>query len=445
MKRAFIVMVGVVVAVAVAWLGIRALTAYELLPEAKAWLAQPEAPVEDEHNLYLAIIGLGVGPDQDPIVDAARLVQDANAWIERQEVGNFKSAAQDDLDPFWSSPPVSPSESVGLLCDPSELTCVDWLRHNSLAEWVEENQLLLQRYGTLHLFEQYRETMLPSFHSPGSNVFTFMLVSKLHVAVATKRFLDGEHDAAIDMLYADLKLARLLANHAGSLVTKMAALALLRRDLQVLSHFASLVTGNSALFDPITPLTPSERSLRKALGYELRMSARMNRELLGNPDAFGDTAIPRWGIKRFFKPAHTLNLTYHLYAQWADLSELDAPEFARAATTIGTDPGEAVHWCDWIYNPIGVTILQLGAPTFGRFTGRAHDVDGLIGLVNLKIALKRAGIPESEAREFLQTNRQTFHSPYTVEPFQYDPETQELFFDGLNNEEESKRIAVLWP
>lgn len=435
-RRLRVILVVLVVIVALA-AGLLLIGDVDISPDARAWLEQERPKVSAQHNLHHALVGFQVGEGLDPAREGARLAQQFNS-----KLAAHLSRGVDvplGLDSYWETPALSPTAGVDSLCDVVRERCLETFAQQAerVADLGEQNNVLLERYDGMATLSHYRSTMTPDVRTPIPRFSAVLDIHRLRLAMLCVAASAGQEDA-FAALRRDLDFSRRMTEEADYLLVKMVGLALVRQNLMTVAELIDVVDPNAVA--PIVPLSQAERSLRASFRTELALSANLSRQLHENPRALEkDVQMPRWLSPRLFKPNHAINLSFELLRDLADTSELSAPELAAAWERLEhRQPDDYLSWTDYIRNPVGTILFQIAVPSGGGMMARAHDVDGLITLVNLKLAVRKAAVSADDLPAFLQ---QTPHvDPYHHQPIRWDKERRLLSFRSLTGDEVSVNV-----
>lgn len=228
----------------------------------------------------------------------------------------------------------------------------------------------------------------------------------------------------------------LLAN-GNELMDKMVGVSGLWTDLQFLSELvlaqdleaSELLIAKSLL----QPLTANELNIGAIFESEQRT---LHRELnRGAQSIIYDYGIGGHGIRWLLQKNATLNLYYRQVATrslaWSKLSALEFAAAMQSPDKVqqSAAKGSMINlWPSTLYNFGGKFVLPWFDLHPEDYIGRVHDLNGLIRLVKLQLALESKGTATIQG--FLQTTNLT--DPYTGTAMSFDADTRWLEFDCLD-------------
>ncbi len=417
-----------------------------LLPEAAAFGDFSREQVTQEDNAYFTMIGLYARSDADPHQRGVEIVNTINARLASSEAINIEETHPDTLigaDRLYFKGDGWP------FCNGEAKRCLPLYRQKRKAihRAVTENQILLSRYAKLYRYAHFKETIrdtLVSIYPNYANSAYYTVLAKTGLQAA-----QGRTGLAVIALEQDTVFWRRVLRDGRQLVSKMVALARVKRNMELLSEIVATqqldATAQSAVERMLAPLTLKERNLRDAIRTEYAISA----DLLKNPftrysQYVAEEDRPAWGAVLFIKISSffyqrnaTINMTYRQHRKLADLAGLPAREFVpRLRELQAQDEARlaAPYRWDYVYNPAGKVLFAMGAPTaviYGHYMGRAHNLDGLMRLVAVQLTMKQQRIADHAVKGFLEKLDDSYRDPYTGAPLRWDPDKRALYFEGM--------------
>jgi hypothetical protein len=336
-------------------------------PQAKAWLAEPEASADSA--AYYQLLGLDAPAGQEPQAVGRRLVQAHRHW-----------RAQHDLTESMAAVDSQRIELPGAeLCALGEGNCLQQLREDraALAELLVRHGELLRRYEQLLALDDYSSLSQPSMDEPLANFTTLDRANRLRAAQALALALDGRGDEALAALQQDVRLLRGWLARADSLILKMMLARQLGNDLDVIAalHRAGLLPPPSAQ----PALSEAERSLEAPMRREFALVGSGLLTLVGDPQAAAELGASRWWLRWIYKPHMTVNDSLPDYLRAAANSRLETAAFVRTVKL--PSRSERSIWRG-MRNPVGAILGGIAMPDFNKYLARLHDLDAKLALFN---------------------------------------------------------------
>jgi hypothetical protein len=316
-------------------------------------------------------------------------------------------------------------------CGVAEAGCVARLAAEPAALRAElaTHAVLLERYRRVIRYAELKPPVQPSFYESFPAYGHILDGHKLQLLAIVAGHVAGERARVYATLREDMEHLRRHLRTAHSLLTKMVALSLLARDLDLLPYLSP--TGAPV----VPPLNAVERSLEPALIREFGSLMNFHRQLTEHPasiDAAMDGGLQGWLLRTLLRPNMSLNQLFPYYRAIAGLSRADAAEFNRVVTT---DPPRVQT--GFSLRNIGGSILNsIAAPDLMPYLARLHDVDAKIALLNAALALDQASWAE------VMTGTRILEAVNPYAPAQrprLDRETGALCFDGPLPDELNRR------
>jgi hypothetical protein len=408
----------------------------KLDPQAAAVGAPRASAVPDADNGYHALLAMGADDGADGAAYAA-------AWL-----AEARAAARENRPEKHAE---SRRAKRAVLCDATQASCLSEVRakggeiKGQLDTYAED----LQRYEKLIAFKRYEEVLdypmrvvsaLPSY----GPVIGAQKAWLLRAALAIE---EGNLDAALDVLERDLAFQRAMLEGARTLIGKMSAAAAYTRDLALVADLLRQRGGDLApqaprLRDMLQPMSAAALRISPALETEFAMS----RDVLPDPVAnTGDGRQASLGerlvVRVFYKPNATINRAYRQHAASAAAASTPAAGIKAAFASAGQSVGEMGVW-DYINNPVGNILLRVGAPGFGEYAYRLHDLDAYNRLVGLRVEMIGAGVGAEGAANHLAASAPRFHDPYTQKPMRWDAEKRHIYFEAQSSFSKRRKEGV---
>jgi hypothetical protein len=388
-------------------------------------LGQPVTPgVPEAQNGYPALIAMGAA-------DGADAASHARAWL-----AETRAAARENR-------PVSEVQVVRAkrpdLCDAAQTSCLAAVtdKTDEVAAQLEAYREDLQRYENLLAYRAYEEILdyplrldsrIPSYGFMGSAQRAYLVRAALAVQA-------GKIDDALSAVEQDMAFQRVMLVGARTLIGKMVAAANYTRDL---AFVADLLQTSNADLEPFAPrLTEMLKPIPPAA---LRMDAVFDTEFgltkqsfthLGtgrSPGFWGWTQrLAESGTRFFYKPNATINKAYAGHLQQVALARNSPAVLARMEQSPAPAP-EALHFWDYLDNPIGKIMLQIAAPSFASYALRLHDLDAYNRLMGLGAEIIAADVGAEGVANFVAQSDARFYDPYTGRPMAWDAASKQLSF-----------------
>lgn len=395
-------------------------------------------PIADEHNAFVYMMGFAVAPGEDPRTTGARRI----AWMQ-QATSETPLDPQDD--PFGKPPDLREGRHPAIkefieACGPRGSDCDDTFLGSAdvFEHWIAAEPWLLDRYQTLIAHAGWRETTpldvgLPSysFVADGQRLLLLQALDLAH---------RGDHAAVRSLLEKDIRFWREVLKSADTLLTKIVALAALKRHLRwgnlVLRQFAH---SDALLAMPMqwdVAITDAERSLRRCMAGEWIFTSETLRKA---GTEFWDGDAPDLGkaiLNRSFAPLYqyqdSINALALIHEAQAPL--LDAPiagyenAMLHASATI-EQLQEEVFAVNSPYNFAGKYIFSEGSYDFSSYGRRVSDLEGIRRAAVLTVRLRAQGVDLVDVVPALATA--PLRNPYDDQPFAWDLDRNAIVFVGL--------------
>lgn len=420
-----------------------------LIPELEAILAPMQKPTE-QGNAYYAVWGLTATADKDIIQTGTRLVE---RYYQNRDINGFDELTAEDR--------IELLGAVGL----DEEWKVNYSHCNSRREYgclarmlveLQSNpaedpriQLMLDRHDLIMEMPVFENHGVLTFASPLPAYSLIMTLSKIRLAQSA---MADSPVAFLTQLKKEMHFWKMLSTHGSELIDKMVGVAGLWTDMQFLSEYLadhplseSEVLMAEAL---LRPLTPDELNVGQAFDAEQR-SVYQELSTMGLTNSGMDFGLGSHITGWLVQPNATSNTYYLRFAALLQhLSSLPASEFviamqAEKESRKGDDLDHGHYdllnlWPSSLYNFGGKLFLSWLGGNYSDYIGRVHDINGMIGLVELQLALQSIEVESIE--NFLETTQ--FVDPYTGGPMDFEPEGRWLQFVCLEPGQSSCRIKL---
>ncbi|MES2353308.1 MAG: hypothetical protein V4568_02720 [Pseudomonadota bacterium] len=360
------------------------------------------------------------------------------------------------------------TENILSACDKERGGLIDCIVQNrsQIEKMLSDNQTLLDRYQA---FLNYTQFSQPLLNEGESTPIPFVDLQRVKLALWAKSILlikDGKAAEGLDLLHRDTQFWRMLLTQSDNLLTHMVAVTLLRKQYELLSRIVAefpqmAAAEKNKLLQMIAPLSIQELSFRRALAGELQLVAHALTQLdqtnscadSSGKDCTNATAAANWSLTNpmwrktpLYRHNATLNLQAGLLEQWAGFSELPATKIAKQKESFSQSlekeykptTGSGMR----VYNYIGKQFVATGFADVSAYFLKAHDLNGLLRLINLQIQITSLGLPDERIGPFLQTSDSEFTNPYTGEAMIWDAKERTLSFPAQGRKDAGE-IAVM--
>ena len=410
-----------------------------LTPAAARLLAPPALPVSDAPNAYYVLLGMDA-PDGEDAQAAGRRIR---AEIDRQFREN---PARTD----YSQPPYNKaicSSWYDTACSWSQFRCPWRTRVDCVAfyltakprmlQGMAEQAVLRQRYRQFSQIPVFVEPLRHSAQEPWPNDSALMQAAEMRLVEAVLACDSGDLAAGAQILVQEIRVHRRLLADSSQIITKMMAVALLRRDYAVLSnaieHWPPLAR-QTALTEAWQPLQAREYDMRREIESDAAGKANLLYQALQTPARSGKF------LDRLYAHFGLPNATVNTLARWTaenvrsaegDPSTADARHRA-AIDRMSKEASQVAPYASWrfIRNPEGKTLLLMTHIDWTAYAERIYDLDGYIRLVALQAALQRDGVPLAQVAGYVQRAGPDLRNPYDRQPMQWDAARSMLSFEG---------------
>jgi hypothetical protein len=269
---------------------------------------------------------------------------------------------------------------------------------------------------------------------------------KLHLLAARQQALAGNAGAVRDLLESDLVFWREVLASSDLLISKMIAVAAVRRNF-ALGNLALRELPPSLADAAVPPswrqpLTVAERSLARALGGEWHiMGATLQLAMAPGVPATGlDRRMGDRLLRPLFKLQATRNLLAARMVHLAALSELPYAELGSALVHVSPPQDDTPLWRR-AYNPVGAVIDSSGtASAYADYVARSSDLEGQRRAALLVATLRGAGVTDEGAAAAVRSAAE--RSPYDGTPFQWDAAGGWVVFHGMEQGERGRHALL---
>lgn len=437
------VVLGVVLAVIALYGVLWAINARDQAPSAQVQAFHAERArrpaLADADNAFVYLSGMDAAKGEDPQqVGAARIERQASAAGPRtpalpgaeRALRTTRSPAVQQLASICSQDAKACAEALPI----SDATLTQWLA--SEGGWLERYRALIQHAGWRDSDAADIALVLPPYPYALDG-------QQLLLLQAWQRARARDAAAAQALLDSDLRFWRRVLRDSDLLVSKNIAAAAIRR------HFVlgNLVLREQAIAAPAAwqvPFTAQERSLRRALGGELRLAEHLSDSALASlPPA--ETSLERVSNALqapFFKRQATLNLLAERYDALAAASEAPLTQLPQQLARVrerDTGPG----WT-WAYNPFGRTLVYVGGfpQTYGDYLCKIADLEGLRRAALTAAELRARGQDSAGMSAALASA--SLRDPYTEGSLRWVDAQRAIGFDARYTANDRPALQIIY-
>ncbi|HEX5055648.1 MAG TPA: hypothetical protein VFX02_04035 [Gammaproteobacteria bacterium] len=379
----------------------------ELDAEAAAWLQRANDSQDTESNGYYFLTGIIAAPEEDPLT-AGRAIHEAYLQAERKFLNGELKFGEFMKHEYYPPGRQLPEPEGDYYCRLREAGCFKRLANNPavLRDELKTHAVLLERYLRYRRFEFIKKLAQPAMHEPFFSYGHILRGQKLLQFRIILDNLSANREGALRLLHEDIRHTRRHLAASFTLIDKMINLNRLAEDLDLLFE----IEQPGASRESVPPLTAQERSLEAAMVNEFGSISNYLKHLDHYSESEDSTLYSALTVATL-KPNMSLNALLPYYRAVSALSLADATEFSRAVETglpkmeIGFNLRNIGGWAFTDYD----------SPSLTEYSGRLHDVDCKITLINGVLAGKGTDIA----------------NPYDPEQRPHlDKATQALCFDG---------------
>jgi len=399
----------------------------DLIPEAVKVINYTPKAIEPKDNGYYHLLGLFSEKDKDPVVKGQEIIQQAKVLYQAHKDSQSGILFLEDIK---EARVVIPDVSHEL-CSSIDRACINDAKNriSDFKKVSEENKLLIERYRQVYQFDQYRETILVT---PSTDILKIHKIALTDIAL---KWVKGEKESALMLLERDLRFQKIVLASDISLITKMITIAMVGRNLRLLSEFISdcqdcnAVELNRTSFDQ--PFSRSELSLRKTFNYEYRLAHSLLANLSqdeGNQDLL---------YTLFYKENSTLNIFFKQFQGIVELSECDHDSFLKCQSEYLLIANKGVDYFSWqfIKDPVGSIYVGISQPAYNGYARTVFLTELQRRLVVVKNLIHKNKIPKDGIQVYLNRLPASLRNPFTGGVIKWDSEQNLLTMDMEGDED----------
>jgi hypothetical protein len=334
---------------------------------------------------------------------------------------------------------VSSPKGMGKFCDWEKGNCLaastsDWeIAHRFLTD----NPIWVERYRSLLNYPKFEEHVPLLSDAPLPRYSDIFTVSKVRKEQCAAQVRDNQTGSCLQILSEDIRIARTQLAGSRTVLGKMVAIGLLRRDYRVLTELMAtqpdaIRAGDPLITAMLAPLSKDEMDLTKAISSEFSVLPSLLDDMHdGEP---GGSFLPRAAWWLLGKKNASLNLLYRDLTIHAEFSRLPAAQKIAQRTTFN-ERRKALVPLDvspsWLYNPFGKIMFVESRGDYEPYALRLDDLDGQQRLLRLQWQIVAQRIAPEQVPEFLKSAGSEYANPYTGKPMDWNPQTRRLSFKGM--------------
>jgi hypothetical protein len=331
-----------------------------LRADAQHWLAQAQGTAPSQ--AYVQLLGLAA-----PRTELARTY--GEKWLEAH--WQWRATHPHDV----PMPAPEPTLNLPELCRLVEPGCVARLKASQpLERWINEHDVLIERYLHLLSLEDYRSLSEPSADAPMPQYRALERANRLFAVHVLHLAETGRTDLAQRLLEGNVKRLRAWLAHADTLVLKVVLISLISQDLQTLAWLYHHDVIDLPRHQPA--LTAAELDFSAALAHEF---ATIAHGLLALPADAKAQGLANWQLRWLYKPHMTVNDLAARFARVQARARLDQAPLAHEHA--GNHPTQNSDWRRW-RNPMGQVLGAVAMPDMERYLMRRHDLARQLNVFN---------------------------------------------------------------
>lgn len=407
----------------------------ELRPEVKRSLNWQVPTDAFKDNGYLILLGIKAPIEQDAY-QAGKIILESE--LTRYQVMQQTHKDSSTILRLDTSPSMNWKEYQ---CKYQETqNCVNFYEKEyagKLILKVPSQKHLTNRFYAIKNSKHYVEVMPPMASAEIPYFSSFMYASELERIQAIKDIAEGKIDIGMARFIENAIFSRHFLENANYLISHMVAIAMIERDMRILSELLEkypqvAMQYKNRLSLILKPIATPEYSFKKPYTYERNVMLSLMNNL--KYEAVHELATDKSALQRkitelFYQPDATLNLFYdwgtlrmmlaELDAQHLDENKAKVQEKQKALLGFGFAPYYAK-------NPVGKILAQVAEPDYVSYIERHHDADGYITLVRLQLKLISERIPKDKVAQLLPN----YLNPYTNQKMYLDNKSNIVIFNG---------------
>ncbi len=403
----------------------------DLDPAPAEWVSLAMENVGRESDAFYFLFGIMAQESEEPIVVGKHLF------------GNYRKQEEKLTVPYrpfqFNGYPVNKQLRLpqgDLYCRLAKDSCFNRLvgAVDLISNELEKHSVLLKRYQEFLSFDDFRTLTKPTLYEALPRYEYLEKGNRLNGFLVIKNLSNGQEQAAVDILYADIVRVRQLLRKADTFLAKMVSASMLVNDLDLL---ANLYAGGSIENASRLPeLTMDERSLYRPILREFGMDVNLYKDIDANPEVFREGGkSPPWIVRALFKPNMTINSAFSDYDAVYRLSLKSPSEFRKEIAAQNVFPETETLFN--IRNFMGTLVIRAGRRDLTKHIISMHDLDCKIRLINFALSSDNEHWSQ---KGYFDGTAPAIRNPYNQEQTAYiDKEARKLCFSGPDKRRKDNR------
>ncbi len=412
----------------------------ELTSGARQWLKQDRVGMPKAQNSYPLLWGLDAPVDVD-------MQEYGEAVLEKviENAMNMNVPAYEYFPDGFNHTHRIEAIGISELCTPDKVYCVDEYRKDAEESLADaSNALLLQRYREMSSLPGYMNTTLSVNSVALPRISPLMNAQRMHLASIAASYSQGNKQAALSDLSADLRFCRMLLRDADILIIRMATISMISRNLHTYSQLLEMKQKSGDVVTAvkeINELGKDERDFEQVMQGELRFS---HQALLSIAEGSVEDGL---GMKivRFILPFRMKRMINKVQKQYSKIAAQESLPPTRIVQQNEVLVQELMpdRW-DYIGDPFTSLVFAISAPDYSRYLLRHYDLNALIRLLKLKALIKEEGVTTDKLDVFITVSPYAHAYPDESSPIYWDPGAQALRYDSVSGEEDSPYTRIFF-
>jgi hypothetical protein len=411
--------------------------------DAKAALANYTPNENPGDNAFYLVAAFSAPQDVDVFNEGFKRVSELNRWTLKY-IKDSKIPSKDDIEEIKALAIV---DSLG----PDVTSMSKILNAEDFLGWIIENKAIIKdtykqysyltdRYQMIPGCKELRNVVLPYLMQPSFRYTSLVSYQRLFIANYLLEYMTGNRDKAIELMQKNDKANYFLFKNADTLKLKLVAdICIAVNDYAIgklLSYEKNIdLRLYQYMVEREVPVK-ADLSLRKAQNVEFTYRVASMLQNFGDTNALDDYVITPQEITRTSSPFARMNyITNHAWDTHAFLSDYSEKSFQEIDAEAGTGLVFNPDKLEFYRNPAGFTesyLFSWGSEKYMRYTTKLSDEFIYRILLQAKAEIKLRKLSGDQIQKFLDENTVEFLNPYKNEPFKWNPETNEIYFDSVN-------------
>lgn len=408
----------------------------ELKPEVKKALNwQPPEHALDKDNGFLILLGMDAPAEQNAWqVGKQRLEAEFTRYKIAQQI--HKEPPNNDL--ITSNPD---KEREHYRCDYfKEQNCVDFYLKQDTAKMnaaFAAYKVQQTRFNAIKQSKYFVEAVPPSLQMTSPPYWSLATAYDMNRIKAVILISSGKIEQGVSSWMENALFSRRFLRESSTLVSRMLAIAIVQRDMRVLSElltkYPQLATYRTQLLPVLEPFPGAEFKMIKPMEFERDLHLQIMSNI---PFQLTHGISPEFGSWEkslnllFYQANASDNLFYDFGTLRVQLAESDALHLDQTNSKVLEKQKELLGFgFEFLYlrNPIGKILASIAQPAYINYIERQHDTDGYMRLVSLQLELAAENNLNEDRIKHIMVKHP---NPYTGKPMDFDPKTKQITFTG---------------